>query len=124
VYCLQFLSNSATSGKYALIVATPSNVVNIWGGVLSLNQVGGDDQPFGQYLHSTLPLMTPLLTQSWQLMSVHQLPVQINDLYAYQVAFGARMVLEGPYVPSFGADIAGGPPGLGVRLLTVPAHQQ
>lgn len=40
---------------------------------------------------------------------------QINDLYAYQVAFGARLVLEGPYVPSFGSDIAGGPPGLGVR---------
>ena len=41
-------------------------------------------------------------------------PMQINDLYAYQVAFGARLVLEGPYVPSFATDIAGGPPGLGV----------
>jgi hypothetical protein len=33
------MTNSDTSGKYALIVATPSNVINIWGGVLSLNQV-------------------------------------------------------------------------------------
>lgn len=40
---------------------------------------------------------------------------QINDIYKYQEAFGARLVLEGPYVPSFGSDIPGGPPGLGVR---------
>jgi hypothetical protein len=46
---------------------------------------------------------------------------QINDLYAYQVAFGARLVLEGPYVPSFGSDIAGGPPGLGVRSSSAPS---
>lgn len=38
-YWLQLMTNSDTSGKYALIVATPSNVINIWGGVLSLNQV-------------------------------------------------------------------------------------
>jgi hypothetical protein len=31
------------------------------------------------------------------------------------------MVLEGPYVPSFATDIAGGPPGLGVRPLLLPA---
>jgi hypothetical protein len=37
--CLQLMANSDTSGKYALIIATPSNVINIWGGVLSLNQV-------------------------------------------------------------------------------------
>lgn len=37
--------------------------------------------------------------------------LQINDIYRYQENFGARLVLEGPYVPSF--------PDLGVRLLLV-----
>lgn len=41
--CLQLMTNSDTSGKYALIIATPSNVINIWGGVLSLNQVSWVD---------------------------------------------------------------------------------
>ena len=46
--CPQLLTDSASSGKYALIVATPSNVINMWGGVLSLNQVRCHDQPYIQ----------------------------------------------------------------------------
>ena len=42
--CPQLMTNSDTSGKYALIIATPSNVINIWGGVLSLNQVSWVDR--------------------------------------------------------------------------------
>jgi hypothetical protein len=40
--------------------------------------------------------------------------MQIYAIYDYQVAFGVRLATENPYVPTFGADIPGGPPGLGV----------
>jgi hypothetical protein len=39
---------------------------------------------------------------------------QIYAIYDYQVAFNVRLATENPYVPTFGADIPGGPPGLGV----------
>jgi hypothetical protein len=41
---------------------------------------------------------------------------QIYAIYDYQVAFNVRLATEDPYVPTFGADIPGGPPGLGVSL--------
>jgi hypothetical protein len=39
---------------------------------------------------------------------------QIYAIYDYQVAYGVRLATENPYVPTFGSDIPGGPPGLGV----------
>ena len=39
---------------------------------------------------------------------------QIYAIYDYQVAFNVRLATENPYVPTFGSDIPGGPPGLGV----------
>lgn len=36
---LQFLTNEDGSGKFAYIICTPANVMNIWGGVLSPNQI-------------------------------------------------------------------------------------
>ena len=39
---------------------------------------------------------------------------QIYAIYDYQVAFNVRLATENPFVPTFGADIPGGPPGLGV----------
>ena len=43
---------------------------------------------------------------------------QIYAIYDYQVKYAVRLATENPYVPTFGADIPGGPPGLGVRMLT------
>jgi hypothetical protein len=43
---------------------------------------------------------------------------QIYAIYDYQVKYAVRLATENPYVPTFGADIPGGPPGLGVRTLT------
>ena len=43
---------------------------------------------------------------------------QIYAIYDYQVAFNVRLATENPYVPTFGSDIPGGPPGLGVSLFS------
>ena len=39
---------------------------------------------------------------------------QIYAIYDYQVKYAVRLATENPYVPTFGSDIPGGPPGLGV----------
>ena len=38
-FCAQFLVDANGNGNYGFIVAIPANVINIFGGVLSANQV-------------------------------------------------------------------------------------
>ena len=62
----------------------------------------------------------PALARSMLLRLIIQLTdntlcsMQIYSIYDYQVKFNVRLATENPYVPTFGADIPGGPPGLGV----------
>ena len=48
---------------------------------------------------------------------------QIYAIYDYQVKYAVRLATENPYVPTFGADIPGGPPGLGVSATACSSNE-